>query len=469
MRRFVLLIAFAWVATASAESGFDFWVWHRSQPLSVAERTALAKQGARTLYWHIGEMQNPAGRWQWKAPPRIVESGAKGLRVIPVIRLTSEARQPFSPDAVAALRDLLRAVPKPGGALQLDYDCPDRLLPEYAAALRTLRADIPHLRITALAHWPRLKGFEALAHSVEEIAPMFYDLQADPPGVGAGNPPPALLDPAQLESVLKAWKSCPTPWRAGLPSFARLTVFNSAGVSRGQIPNWHWDDFCFHRSLHTVAPTCSGVTLFRASAPTRVAATPIKKDEFVASRFTDRAALAKAITLAHEAGAAGIVLFRLPGETSPSGWSLVDLARADLTEHPRLILRQTAGEQLELVNNSSVDLPPRLSGPKSDRDRGYALEIDAPAPLFREALAGEFWRVGSHAQPDSGRPVPVAVPLATRLTFWFSHLPAGAALQTGLLQLAPAASLADVRYRVLNCAENDAWKLVIPPATDALD
>jgi hypothetical protein len=120
---------------------------------------------------------------------------------------------------------------------------------------------------------------------------------------------------------------------------------------------------------------------------------------------------------------------------------------------------------LELVNDSERDLPVRLAGAKGDLDRGYALEIDAPATLFRDALAGDFWRVASHANPDAQKPAPVAVPLATRLTFWFSHLPAHARLQTGLLQLAPGATLAPLRYRILNCDGADAWKPILPAET----
>lgn len=466
MRHFAVLL---WVAAlAMSAPAADYWVWHRTSPLTQAEGAELTVQGVTTLYWNVGEMRQRAGRWVWKAPPRQVQEVAPGFRVVPVVRLHPDTRQPFAPTAtLEGLIAELRPVAGEAGALQLDYDCPDRLLPEYAAALQAMRLTIPHLSITALAQWPRVKGFDALARSIEEIVPMFYDLQADPTGVSAAAPPPPLLDPKQLEAVIEPWRDCPAPWRAGLPTFARLTVFDRTGVSRGQIPNWEWADFCFHKSLHTLAPTRLGVTLFRADADTRVAATPVAKDEIVVSRFTDRPALAQASGIARASGAKDIVFFRLPDGSNPGGWSLANLRNVASPEHPQLILRATAEDRLELVNDSATDLAPRLSGEKHDRDRGYALEIDAPAPLFREALAGDFWRVGAHAEPDAKKPVAAAVPLATRLTLWFTHLPAGASLRTGLLQLAPGASFAHLRYRVLNCAENDAWKPVTLPPTSA--
>lgn len=443
----------------------DFWVWHRTTPLKPEERTQLPILGTRTLYWHVGAMENRTGTWQWKTPPRSTQALADGFRIIPVIRLTSELRQPFPPASLPKLRDELARVAGEAGALQFDFDCPDRLLPEYAAALREIRQAIPHLSITALAGWPRLPGFPALTSAVEEIAPMFYDLQGDPTGVSADAPPPPLLDPAQFETVLRSWKSCPIPWRAGLPTFARLTVFDRTGLSRGQIPNWNWDDLCFHKSLHTLTPTRLGVTLLRADADVRVASTPIAKNQLIASRYTDRAALTQAITLARTAGSAGIVLFRLPDSTGPGGWSLGDLAAIGTENLPQLTFRRTAGEQLELINESPIDLAPRLSGPKSDRDRGYALELDAPGPIFREALAGDFWRVTSHAQPDAEKPVAVVVPLATRLTFWFSQLRGRATLQTGLLQLAPEANLDTLRYRLVDGDNTGEWKPLAPAVT----
>jgi hypothetical protein len=343
MRRMLSRICLALTLTlpvVGRAQGVDFWVWHRTAPLAEEERAALNTLGVTTLYWHVGEMENKSGPWRWKAPLRSVEGLAQGCRVVPVIRLTSELKQPFPASTLAQLKEELLRVAGESRALQLDYDCPDRLLPTYAAALRQIRPAVPHLSVTALARWPRLAGFAALTSAIEEIVPMFYDLQADPTGVNADAPPPPLLDPGQIEAALQPWKSCPIPWRAGLPTFARLTVFDRTGLSRGQIPNWTWDDLCFHKSLHALVPTQLGMTLFRTDSDTRVASTPVAKDEWVASRFTDRAALTRAIELARSAGAAGIVLFRLPDGTSPAGWSLGDLAELTSMVRPSLRVRR---------------------------------------------------------------------------------------------------------------------------------
>ncbi len=455
------VVALLWAQNEGVAAGFDYWVWHRTQPLAERERQELVAQGVQTLYWHAGEMvQQPrGGTWRWKNPPRPVAGWAGSeCRVVPVVRLTSDSRKPFAPEALAGLIPELKSVAGDAGAVQLDFDCPDRLLPDYAAALRSLRTTIPHLSITALAGWPRVAGFKELTSAVEEIAPMFYDLQADPTGVSADAPPPPLLDPEQIATVILPWKNCPIPWRAGLPSFARLTVFDRTGLFRGQIPNWSWEDVCFQSNLRTLAPTRLGVSLFRVAKETKVAATPVTEDEIVVSRFADRPALAKAVRLAREAGAQGVILFRLPDDTGPGGGSLESLGQLESDQRPSLILRTSGEDRLELVNDSPVDLGPRLSGERNDRDRGYALEIDAPAPVFREAGAGDFWRVTSHTRPESDQPRPAPVTLATRLTLWFGDLPAHGTRQTGLFQLAASASVAQLRYRILHVEGASEWR-----------
>src|SRR6266446_6799877 len=64
-----LLLALFFRAAAGG-AGIDYWVWHRTTPLSVAERAELAAQEVQTLFWNVGEMENRAGAWRWKTPPR---------------------------------------------------------------------------------------------------------------------------------------------------------------------------------------------------------------------------------------------------------------------------------------------------------------------------------------------------------------------------------------------------------------
>jgi hypothetical protein len=398
----------------------------------------------QVLYWEAGELTSAGGdQWEWTGMS-MVPARAGNIRVVRVIRLVSSERAPF---AGRSLRNFLAAMTdETYGAdeLQIDYDCPDRLLGQYAAALMQLRRKVPRLSATALAGWSHSPAWLQLQSSVDEIYPMFYDLEPDPT-LGAGKTPLPLLDPAKVGRELQEWRNCKIPWEAGLPSFSRVTLYGPEGVVRGHLPAWTWDDLCFDPALTTSGSTQMGVTLLRATRPGTLAGTALQAGDTIATRWPDLDALHGAAAAAKAAGAHGVVYFRLPDPYDASGWSLPQIANPGAT--PRLELSRSGPQQLVLVNDADGDLAPRLSG-TAGLDRGYALELDAPGPIFRDALEGDFWRVTAHANPDAA-PHPVPIPLATRLTFWFSHLRAHESLHTGFIQLAPGANLGQVRYRIV--------------------
>jgi hypothetical protein len=442
----------------SSASAFEtaFWVWQRSEPLAEAERTELGAQGVRTIYWETGELENVGETWRWKARFVLPQARAGELRFVPVVRLESREKSPFTKTSLDALLDALAPAAKGADELQIDYDAPDRLIEDYAAALKKIHGLVPKLTITALPGWSRSSVLRALEPSVDELLPMLYDFEPDPVVEGAA--PLPLLVPEKLEKALAEWNQCRIPWRAGLPAFARVTLFDPAGKSRGHIREWNWDDLCFNKALATLRPLALGVTVFQARSLTRVMNTPVKAGQLLAVRWPDRAALTRVIERAKKTSARGLVFFRLPDSSAPSGWSLRQLGH--LESVPHLVLRKTGTPpQLELVNESDADLEPRLSSAKStgDLDRGYALELDAPAPIFRDAQEGDFWRVLGHVDPDDARQA-VAMPLATRLTFWFSHLRARQSWRTGVIQLAPGETFGQIRYRVRNATGDSEWK-----------
>lgn len=451
-------IAAAVMLLGSSAGGFDtsFWVWQRSEPLSEPECAELSAQGVRTIYWQTGELENVGETWRWKARFALPRASNDALRFVPVVRLESREKSPFSKTSIESLLGALAVVTKGVDELQLDYDSPDRLVEEYAGALKKIHALVPRLSITALPSWSRTPVLRLLERSVDELLPMLYDFESDPVVEGAA--PLPLLDPEKLDRSLADWNGCQIAWRAGLPAFARVTLFDPSGKSRGHVREWIWDDLCFNKALVTLRPVALGVTVFKARSPTRVTNTPVKADQILAVRWPDRAGLMRVIARAKKTSARGMVFFRMPDSSAPSGWSLRQLGHLEAL--PRLALRKTeTAQQLELINDSDADLEPRLSGEssKSDLDRGYALEVDAPAPIFREAQEGDFWRVLGHVDPDGARRA-VAVPLATRLTFWFSHLRARQSWRTGAIQLAAGAPFDQIRYRVRNAAGDSEWK-----------
>ena len=173
------------------------------------------------------------------------------LQIVPVIRLIPNGREPFSGETLARLLAKLREVVEQQRLEQLQIDCdtPDRLLPSYAKALAAIHQCVKHLSVTALAGWSNQSSWQDLQNSVDEIFPMFYDLEPDTRTENGGPLPRPLVDSAQMGEQLRAWSACRIPWYAGLPNFARLTVYDRAGKSRGHIRDWRWNDVCFNRAL----------------------------------------------------------------------------------------------------------------------------------------------------------------------------------------------------------------------------
>jgi len=267
---------------------------------------------------------------------------------------------------------------------------------------------------------------------------MLYDYEAEP--VLEKDAPLPLIDPKKIAKLIDDWHSCGKTWRAGLPVFARLSVYDSNQKLRGQIRNWNWDEICFNPSFQIVRRGDSGAVVAGATKPTTIANTPIKSGEKLVVRETDRRALRDAIDAAARAGAQSVVFFRLPDATASSGWSLHQLGHLDA--QPQLVARYSADDQsLELANTGDGDLEPALTTRTLD---GYALEIESIFSIFRDAHPGDFAHLTSYAGEKS-----VAVPFATRLRFRFSQLRAKQTLKTGLIQLAPDADFRQARYRIL--------------------
>jgi hypothetical protein len=115
------------------------------------------------------------------------------------------------------------------------------------------------------------------------------------------------------------------------------------------------------------------------------------------------------------------------------------------------------GERLILKNEGNIDVPPRIRG-DGPEDRGYALEVEGKGAVFRDVMPGDFARLRGHTEADSTNPQSAAISNASRLTFWFSSLPAGQSLECSLFQLAPAAEAAPLRYRILYLPEKPTWQ-----------
>jgi hypothetical protein len=450
-RLLILVIATISSAIAMASSADDlrYWVWQRDDPLDEQELTELAKQKVDTIYWQVGELENIGDTWRWKARFNFQSLNVAHIRLVPVVRLVSRERQPFSDSSITALIASLSAVGAKHDELQLDYDAPDRLLADYARTLNRIHGLVPRLTIAALPHWSRADYLKLLEPNVDELLPMLYDFEAEP--ILKDQSPLPLISPEKISKLIEDWRACRKPWRAGLPVFARLSVYDENQKLRGQIRNWNWDELCFNRNFQMANGGQFAVSILRATRSTSIANTPIHPGDEIIVREVDRGALRDAINASLRAGAQGIVFFRLPDSTASSGWSLHQLGH--LETGPRLILRKPAdSETLELSNVGDGDLKPHFAMNAANAG-GYALELETATPIFREAQRGDFASVDAFADEK-----PAQVPFATRVRFQFAQLRAKENLRTGLIQLAPGADFRQTRYRILNIEGAPPWR-----------
>ena len=464
MKWLLLFCVIASSALSGAESESAFWVWHRDTKLTTSEIKQLRVGQCDTLYWHVGNAAIRDGKWagqgQWLAPDD--GPSTNEIRCVPVLRGMLAGVKALPADHGGLLRLMQQAMERwHSDEVQLDFDCPDRLLPDYVRQLAACRAEIrpARLSITALAGWAALPVFETLQRSVDELAPMFYDLEPDkPPDVVLGRLLP-LLDQQGIKRHLDLWARCKTPWRAGLPCFARISFFDALGSSRGHVREWLWDEPSFHASLKALPVVGAGIALFDVTKDTTLHDAPLLKGQRVAVKRVDVKEAAHCVELARAAGARSVCWFRLPTASASSGWSLAQTM--SLSTAPPALSVFVGKETLMLENTGTTDLPPSLMG-KNDTQRGWQIELESAheKPVFREITAGEFAHVGAHIEPDGAAQHEVPVPEATRLTLWLGDLKAGAARRGGVFQLAPGFNPQSLRWRLRGPSIITPWQPV---------
>ncbi|MDB6076988.1 MAG: hypothetical protein JWO82_735 [Akkermansiaceae bacterium] len=299
------------VATSPVDRVPGFWIWHRSSPLSVRETAALAALGRPRLYRQIVEFGWRDG--QWRARPLSERAPELPAGTLPVVRLDPGAETLERPDTAGMLAKWLRFYFPQGhpDALQLDYDCPVRLLPQYAAMIAQLRRDLglKEISVTALASWISAPELPALGRAVEEMVPMFYDMTPDgSASIKAGFAVP--MAGAEAAKWIALWKDCRTPWRAGLPDFERLSLFDPNGSPAGHLRQWSPEDLL--DAAVTAMPATHGGAFFRIDRDAGMRGTALHAGQVLVWRAPGDDELRAMIAASVDAGARGVVWFALP-------------------------------------------------------------------------------------------------------------------------------------------------------------
>jgi hypothetical protein len=390
--------------TATPDRTPGFWVWHRSSALTDKERAAIPAGGR--LYRQIAEFGWRDGAW---APRPVAEANILLENEIPVVRLDPGPAFLERPEAAVMLAKWLRHhfQDKVPTSLQLDHDCSIRLLPRYAAFLRELRGELglKEISITALAGWIDSPAFKQLGEATDEMVPMFYDLTADlPQDIVAGKAKP--MAGPEAEAWIARWKSCRTPWRAGLANFERLTLFEADGKLVGHLKQWTPESIAHADFLETL-PRFSGGTDYRVKQATILHGTRLEASQRLVWRTPDDQSLRTLTTAAFDAGACGIVWFALPGpglRAAHSPSHLAALSRGQTPSHGVQV--KLAGDgRIVLRNDGPGDLPLAAGAPL------HRLELTSDeAGTFTAAGPGEFTEVTTPLPAKFSRKIVLSFP-----------------------------------------------------------
>ncbi len=404
----------------------SFWVWHRPEAFSALERESLRRVSCTRVYWHAATVSLSAAGSLHASPLIPLPPGCGDApRLVPVIRIDAAIRDPARIDPVALAGIAWQA--GMSDEIQFDYDCPSRLLPEYARLLASFRlaSGVRHMGVTALAGWiGEGDRWRAVERVVDEVCPMLYDI--DPERAPAETPPDPvpLADAAGIAHWIREWSACNKPWLAGLPNFNRLSLFRG-GRLLGQIREWTWEEIADPDRFESTRGKAPGITLLRALEPIHIDGHAILPGDWLALRQCEGAQLRDAAAASAQSRAAGEVWFVFPTKgLAAAAWNVGTIA-SRFHAQPELDVQfvpdSVRSGRFVLTNRGVGDLAPVVF------NGGRVLRIDLPEGGLRHLPEGDF--LAALSTGSDGRPAPSALASGVRLRF--TGLRAGESMATG--------------------------------------
>jgi hypothetical protein len=279
-----------------------FYLWQYEWTPAVAEAVADSiKLAPDSLYIIAGEVGGSmAPQPDWAALKAVLPPTAQ---VIPVIRVhgTKAKQIETAPGALAReLRVLiggLRGAAMSAGIdlreIQLDLDCPERLLPAYAQFLHGLKPQLSGLRlsITAIPCHMENSSFAAVAKVADGYTLQVHGVQF-PKTIDDSA---SIMDSTIARRAIIAAERLGIPYRLAMPTYAYRFVFGSDGKCRG--------------ILQPFSPPPES----RGNTVRTIAADPVAVLEIY--QFA-----------CHTRGCSGITWFRLPVKGDDACWELAAIA-----------------------------------------------------------------------------------------------------------------------------------------------
>lgn len=244
----------------SGRRDLGIWYWHVPFRLTEDESATLKRMGVETLYVRAATFTTDGVHAKTMLPQRW-ESAAKGFKVVLTMNfdpglLSHLGTLPVKPLADDVIRGIRQAKSAAKGVevvgVQLDIDCPTRLLPRYADLLRRIRPAVEgEFSITALPTWLGSPNIREVADAVDFIAPQFYE---NTTGKTLATLAP-VSDTKALQRGLRRLRMLGIPYRAGLAAYGHSLLYDDDGHLAGMYRGLGPEDALRHPSL---APEAAG-------------------------------------------------------------------------------------------------------------------------------------------------------------------------------------------------------------------
>ncbi len=216
----------------------SLWYWHSPFCLTKQEAASLNAMGVRRMFVRAGTISASGEAvaltmpQEWLASPDApnlhlvfaLDSGAaRRFEELPNRSIAACVAESFALQRKAAERVGLRVE-----GLQIDFDCPTRLLPKYAELLGEVRRSLAGpvtLSITALPTWYTSRDMRRLVQQTDFYSPQFYETQI---GRELADVHP-VSDLRALEKGMAAAQRLGKPFYVGIPAYGHAFMYDDRG------------------------------------------------------------------------------------------------------------------------------------------------------------------------------------------------------------------------------------------------
>ena len=322
-----------------------FWSWRSEMPSNADVRAAVSATGTKLLFQRAGQVdvegdvlkriRSPKGRFPEGIEIHLVYNATRAL----LRRLGSlPPEQPACAIAAAYSEDAVRA--RADGAtvtgVQIDFDYPTRLLPEYAVMLRSLKERLPadlHVSITGLPTWAGSSRLSEVLDQVDFWVPQLYGA-AIPEHISDPRP---ISSPVEVSRAVTKVSELQKPFYAGLSAYGYALLFDRQGglvEVRGDLDRSSVQRdpaFALDATQTFQSSTGEGRSVYKATRPTVVEGSAVEEGEFLVFDEPTADLLRANATAARRAAGKhllGICVFRLPSDTDATNLRIEDVADA---------------------------------------------------------------------------------------------------------------------------------------------